>query len=126
MLIPLLYVESRITYAIAVLMFLSGAALDQFHGYESFPFQTKSCYFVKPGFFAGAALLSLATVVLGIVYYLALDSAKLSNDLSGGTAPNQGGIAMGHSQFPPPQFPPANTGAPVFVDEDTYKRSQFT
>ncbi|KAI8565208.1 hypothetical protein RHMOL_Rhmol03G0242300 [Rhododendron molle] len=124
---------SWITFVLAFLMLLSGASLDKFHGYESFPFVTKSCYFVKPGFFAGAAVLSLATVVLGIVYYLALDSAEISNNSQGGTAarPNQGGIAMGHPQFPPPQypppqFPPPNAGAPVFVDEDTYKRQQFT
>ncbi|KAF7147239.1 hypothetical protein RHSIM_Rhsim03G0220000 [Rhododendron simsii] len=124
---------SWITFVHAFLMFLSGAALDKYHGYETFFFETKSCYFVKPGFFAGAALLSLATVVLGIVYYLALDSAEISNNSWGGTAaaPNQGGIAMGHPQFPPPQhpppqFPPPNAGAPVYVDEDTYKRQQFT
>ncbi|KAE9464651.1 hypothetical protein C3L33_03448, partial [Rhododendron williamsianum] len=129
------FVADEDNFAHAFLMLLSGAALDKFHGYESFPFVTKSCYFVKPGFFAGAAVLSLATVVLGIVYYLALDSAEISDNSWGGTAaaaaPNQGGIAMGHPQFPPPQypppqFPPPNAGAPVFVAEDTNKRQQFT
>lgn len=86
------------------------------------------CYVVKPGVFAGAAVLSLATVALGIVYYLALESAKIKIGSLVGTAaaPNQSSIAMGQPQVPPPQFPPPDTEAPVFVHEDTYMRRQFT
>ncbi|KAI8565210.1 hypothetical protein RHMOL_Rhmol03G0242500 [Rhododendron molle] len=139
-------VISWITFVHAFLMLLAGAAINYSHRYYSY--SGSPCPFVKPGFFAGAAVLSLATVVLGIVYYLALDSAKTSNDSWNGTAaaPNQGGIAMGHPQFPPPQyppgappqyppgappqypppqFPPPNTQAPIFVHEDTYMRRQF-
>ncbi|KAG5558988.1 hypothetical protein RHGRI_008808 [Rhododendron griersonianum] len=103
------FVISWITFVHAFLMLLAGAAINYYHGYYSYP--GNSCPSVKPGFFAGAAVLSLATVVLGIVYYLALDSAKTSNDSWNGTAaaPNQGGISMGHPRFPPPQYPP---GAP--------------
>ncbi|RRT43498.1 hypothetical protein BHE74_00008600 [Ensete ventricosum] len=70
------------------------------------------CYVVKPGVFSGGAVLSLASVALAIVYYVALSS---KNAQSWGADQNQGGIAMGY----PPQ---AN---PVFVHEDTYNRQQF-
>ncbi|KAE9451756.1 hypothetical protein C3L33_16299, partial [Rhododendron williamsianum] len=82
------------------------------------------CYLVWPGVFAGAAMLSLATVMLNIVYYLVLYLAKNKTDVSrvgpAAAAPNQAGIALGQAQFPPP-----NTQAPVFVHEDTYMRRQF-
>ncbi|XP_058206367.1 uncharacterized protein LOC131319930 isoform X1 [Rhododendron vialii] len=142
------FVISWITFINAFRLFLSGAVLNGHHVNEYFD-NTSYCFTVRPGVFAGAAVLSLATVVLGIVCYLALDSAKISNNSWGGTAaaPNQGGIAMGHPQFPPPQYPPGpppqypppqypagpppqyppqNTEAPIFVHEDTYMRRQFT
>ncbi|XP_058182847.1 uncharacterized protein LOC131300855 [Rhododendron vialii] len=82
------------------------------------------CYLVWPGVFAGAAMLSLATVMLNIVYYLVLYLAKNKTDASrvgpAAAAPNHAGIALGQAQFPPP-----NTQAPVFVHEDTYIRRQF-
>ncbi|KAG5558990.1 hypothetical protein RHGRI_008809 [Rhododendron griersonianum] len=114
-----------ITFVIAFLMLLTSAALNEQEGEENMYF---GCYVVKPGVFAGAAVLSLATVALGIVYYLALESAKIKIGSLVGTAaaPNQSSIAMGQPQFPPPQFPPPDTEAPVFVHEDTYMRRQFT
>ncbi|KAI8540573.1 hypothetical protein RHMOL_Rhmol09G0273700 [Rhododendron molle] len=82
------------------------------------------CYLVWPRVFAGAAMLSLATVMLNIVYYLVLYLAKNKTDTSrvgpAAAAPNQAGIALGQAQFPPP-----STQAPVFVYEDTYMRRQF-
>lgn len=134
------FIECRITFINAFRLFLSGAVLNGHHVNEYFD-STSYCFTVRPGVFAGAAVLSLVTVVLGIVCYLALDSAKISNNSWGGTAapPNQGGIAMGLPQFPtpqypppqyppgpPPQYPPQNTEAPIFVHEDTYMRRQFT
>ena len=98
---------------------MMGAALN---GQETMYFGNYYCYVVKPGVFAGAAILSLASVVLGLVYYLALNPVKNINASWGGAAPsNQGSIAMGQAQFPPP-----NMQAPVFVHEDTYMRRQFT
>ncbi|KAH7853866.1 hypothetical protein Vadar_007467 [Vaccinium darrowii] len=127
------FVVSWITFVIAFLMILTGAALNQPAGEENMYFGNNYCYVVKPGVFAGAAVLSLASVALGIVYYLALDRAKIENGSWGGTAAasNQSGIAMARpqfppTQFPPPQVPPPDTEAPVFVHEDTYMRRQFT
>ncbi|KAE9464612.1 hypothetical protein C3L33_03450, partial [Rhododendron williamsianum] len=134
------FIECRITFINAFRLFLSGAVLNRHHVNEYFD-STSYCFAVRPGVFAGAAVLSLATVVLGIVCYLALDSAKINNNPWGGTAaaPNQSGIAMGYPQFPPPQcpppqyppgpppqYPPPNAEAPIFVHEDTYMRRQFT
>ena len=121
-------ISCRFTFVIAFLLLLTGAALNDQHGEESMYFGNYYCYVVKPGVFAGAAVLSLASVTLGILYYLTLSSAKERNDpWPGPVAPNQaqvgGGIAMGQPQFPP-QNPPNQD--PVFVHEDTYMRRQFT
>lgn len=102
---------------------LTGAALNDEHGEENIYFDNYYCYVVKPGVFAGAAVLSLASVILGIIYYLTLNSAKNRNNASWGGAPlspPQTDIAMGRQ---PHQFPPED---PVFVHEDTYIRRQFT
>ncbi|KAL5568171.1 hypothetical protein UlMin_024746 [Ulmus minor] len=115
------FVVSWFTFVIAFLLLLTGAALNDQHGLESIYFGNYYCYVVKPGVFAGGAVLSLASVTLGILYYLTFNSAKNSSTVWGGSAPNQGGIAMGQ-----PQFPPQNTQDPVFVHEDTYMRRQFT
>ncbi|KAK7821653.1 hypothetical protein CFP56_037517 [Quercus suber] len=75
------------------------AALNDQHGDESAYFNYY-CYVVKPGVFAGGAMLSLASVALGIIYYLTLISAKNGDSLWGNTSiPNQGGIAMGQPQI---------------------------
>ncbi|XP_057472156.1 protein MODIFYING WALL LIGNIN-1-like isoform X2 [Actinidia eriantha] len=119
------FVVSWFTFVIAFLLLLTGAALNAQHGEVTMYFgnyYNYDCYVVKPGVFAGAAILSLASVILGLVYYLALNPVKNSNASWGGAAPsNQGSIAMGQAQFPP-----QNTQAPVFVHEDTYMRRQFT
>ncbi|XP_059453559.1 uncharacterized protein LOC132184085 [Corylus avellana] len=119
------FVFSWFTFVIAFLLLLTGAALNDQHGEENLYFGSYSCYVVKPGVFAGGAFLSLASVILGLIYYLSITLAKNSNEPWGNPAvPNQGGqggIAMGQ-----PQFPPQTTQEPVFVHEDTYIRRQFT
>ncbi|KAK9272635.1 hypothetical protein L1049_003011 [Liquidambar formosana] len=116
------FVVSWFTFVIAFLLLLTGAALNDQHGEESMYFSNYYCYVVKPGVFAGGAVLSLASVILGILYYCTLSSAKNTNAPFGNSAaPNQGSIAMGQ-----PQIPPQNTQEPVFVHEDTYIRRQFT
>ncbi|KAF5749333.1 hypothetical protein HS088_TW04G01301 [Tripterygium wilfordii] len=115
---------SWFTFVIAFLLLLTGAALNDQHGEESMYFGNYYCYVVKPGVFAGGAILAFASSALGIVYYLTLNSAKDGSDFwVGGTpsVPGQGGIAMGQHQFPPPR-----NQEPVFVHEDTYMRRQFT
>ncbi|XP_031093794.1 protein MODIFYING WALL LIGNIN-1 [Ipomoea triloba] len=115
------FVVSWFTFVIAFLLLLTGAALNEQHGEENMYFGNYYCYVVKPGVFAGAAVLSLASVSLGMVYYLTLISAKNTNDPWCPPAPSsQGGIAMGQ-----PQFPPQTTQDPVFVHEDTYMRRQL-
>ncbi|XP_059667372.1 protein MODIFYING WALL LIGNIN-1-like [Cornus florida] len=116
------FVVSWFTFVIAFLLLLTGAALNDQHGEENTYLGNYYCYVVKPGVFAGAAVLSLASVILGIIYYLTLTSVKNVNGPWGGPpAPNQSNIAMAQPQFPPPQ----NAQDPVFVHEDTYMRRQF-
>ncbi|KAH6771007.1 transmembrane protein [Perilla frutescens var. hirtella] len=117
------FVVSWFTFVIAFLLLLSGAALSDQHGEENFYFGSSYyCYVVKPGVFAGASVLSLASVILGIIYYLSLNSSKNRNNnnnaLGAPVPPPQTGITMGQPQFPPQD--------PVFVHEDTYMRRQFT
>ncbi|XP_050254191.1 protein MODIFYING WALL LIGNIN-2-like isoform X2 [Quercus robur] len=119
------FVVSWFTFVIAFLLLLTGAALNDQHGDESAYFNYY-CYVVKPGVFAGGAMLSLASVALGIIYYLTLTSAKNGDSLWGNpSTPNQGGIAMGQPQIPP-GLAQSSTQDPVFVHEDTYIRRQFT
>nr|POF20467.1 hypothetical protein CFP56_63884 [Quercus suber] len=118
-------IDYMFTFVIAFLLLLTGAALNDQHGDESAYFNYY-CYVVKPGVFAGGAMLSLASVALGIIYYLTLISAKNGDSLWGNTSiPNQGGIAMGQPQIPS-GLPQSSTQDPVFVHEDTYMRRQFT
>ncbi|XP_021282302.1 uncharacterized protein LOC110415120 [Herrania umbratica] len=115
------YVVSWFTFVIAFLLLLTGSALNDQHGEESVYFGNYYCYVVRPGVFAGGAVLALASVTLGIFYYLTLNVAKDSTGPWGNApVPNQGGIAMGQ-----PQFPPQSSQDPVFVHEDTYIRRQF-
>lgn len=114
------FVISWFTFVIAFLLLLTGAALNDQHGLESMYFGNYYCYVVKPGVFATGAVLSLASITLGITYYLTFTSAKSGNNPWGNSVPNQGSIAMGQ-----PQFPPQSTQDPVFVHEDTYMRRQF-
>ncbi|XP_022746830.1 uncharacterized protein LOC111296674 [Durio zibethinus] len=116
------YVVSWFTFVIAFLLLLTGSALNDQHGEESVYFGNYYCYVVKPGVFAGGAVLAVASVIFGIFYYLSLNMAKNATGPWGNAPiPNQGGIAMGQ-----PQFPPQSSQDPVFVHEDTYNRRQFT
>ncbi|KAK4795501.1 hypothetical protein SAY86_027827 [Trapa natans] len=115
------FVVSWFTFIIAFLLLLTGAALNDQHGEKSIYLGNYYCYVVKPGVFAGGAILSLASVSFGILYYLILTKAKVSSNNNAQWASGQGGgIAMGQ-----PQFPAQSTEGPVFVHEDTYARRQF-
>lgn len=112
----------RFTFVIAFLLLLTGAALNDQHGEESLYFGSYYCYVVKPGVFAGGAVLALASVTLGILYYLTFHSSKSVNGpWDNSSASNPSGIAMGQPQIAPP-----GSQDPVFVHEDTYMRRQFT
>ncbi|ERN15629.1 hypothetical protein AMTRI_Chr03g51040 [Amborella trichopoda] len=102
------FIVSWITFVIAFLLFLAGAALNDQHGDESTYFGGY-CFVVKSGVFSGGAILSLSSVALGIIYYVSLSSSKTHE--SWGNQNNQS-IAM------------TQTTQPVFVPEDTYNRRQ--
>ncbi|KAI4383027.1 hypothetical protein MLD38_008909 [Melastoma candidum] len=118
----LYFVSSWFAFIIGFLLLLTGAALNDQHGEDSIYFRNYYCYVVKPGVFAGGAILSLVSISFGILYFLALNKAKDHGGPWGGAqTPGQGTIAMAQ-----PQHPPGDLPAPVFVHEDTYIRRQFT
>ncbi|CAL9042285.1 unnamed protein product [Musa banksii] len=110
------FIASWVTFIIAFVLLLSGAALNDQWGQERMYFG-EYCYVVRSGVFSGGAVLSLASVALGIVYYVSSSSPKNMQPWS----PQQNqGIALGQ-----PQIPPQAQTTPVFVHEDTYIRQQF-
>ncbi|KAG0459284.1 hypothetical protein HPP92_022412 [Vanilla planifolia] len=66
---------SWVAFIIAFLLLLTGAALNDQSGMEKM-YLGDYCYVVKPGVFSGGAVLSLASVFLGIYYYVALQAPK--------------------------------------------------
>ena len=90
----------------ANVLLLVGAVINDQHAEENMYFGA-GCYVVKPGVFAGGAILSLVSVILGIISYVTLTSAKTSNNPPAGN-PNGGEMAIGQ-----PQFPPQRTQQPV-------------
>ncbi|KAL5168835.1 hypothetical protein HKD37_11G030895 [Glycine soja] len=106
------------TFVIGFLLLLTGAALNDQRGEESVYFGYYYCYVVKPGVFAGGAILSVASAAFGILYYISL--TEKNNGIQY-PYPNQGVIAMAQ-----PQIPSQTSQEPVFVHEDTYIRRQFT
>ncbi|RRT75696.1 hypothetical protein B296_00013954 [Ensete ventricosum] len=103
-----------VSFIIAFLLLLPGAALNDQRGKGTKYFGGDDCYVVKPGVFSGGAVLSLASVALGIMYYVAL----LSKTAQAWDPQQNEGIAMGHPRVPA-------QATPVFVHEDTYNRQQF-
>ncbi|XP_058000226.1 uncharacterized protein LOC110653592 [Hevea brasiliensis] len=90
------FVVSWFAFVIAFLLLLTGAALNDQHGEVSFYFGIYYCYVVKPEVFACSTVSALASVILGILYYLAFNS---SNSVYGpwGNPPvsNPSSVAMG-------------------------------
>lgn len=114
----------RVTFIIAFLLLLTGAALNDQRGEEQ-RYWGNYCFVVKAGVFSGGAVLSMSCVCLGIGYYLTLSKNKnFTEPWHGGVRPppsNNDGISLGR-----PQIPPQNEQQqPVFVPEDTYRRQQF-
>ncbi|KAL8127647.1 protein VASCULATURE COMPLEXITY AND CONNECTIVITY-like [Apium graveolens] len=94
---------SWLTFLVAFLLLLRGAVLSDKNGEHAkyLYYGNYSCYVIKPGVFAAAAILSLTTVVLGILSYVTVQSAKNRGDSrSGPSAAGQPGIVMGQPQFP--------------------------
>ncbi|KAJ1689338.1 hypothetical protein LUZ63_013493 [Rhynchospora breviuscula] len=107
------FIISWVTFVIGFLLLLGAAALND-RRYDENISSGYYCLVVKPGVFVGAAILSLTTVMLGLAYYITIESSKMT-----WTPQPNPGIAMGV-----PQVPPQST-EPVFVHEDTYNRRQL-
>ncbi|KAD2145555.1 hypothetical protein R6Q59_015363 [Mikania micrantha] len=69
-------VISWITSSIAVILFLAGAKLSSQKGVERESNGDYYCYTIKPGVFAGAGIIGLVSVLLGLVYYLLYVSGR--------------------------------------------------
>eukprot|EP01018_Ginkgo_biloba_P019646 Gb_19286 [translate_table: standard] len=104
-----LHVLRMITFVIAFLLLLAGAALNDQHN-EDESFFANYCYAVKTGVFAGGGVLSLVTVTFGIIYYIVSSTLK---NAAAWRHQNQG-IAMAQ-----PQYGPSNA-QPIFVPENVY------
>ncbi|KAI0494019.1 hypothetical protein KFK09_024150 [Dendrobium nobile] len=109
------FVASWITFIIAFLLLLTGVALNDLKSVDQNNFDDY-CYIVKPGVFSGGAIFSLASVSLGILYYLALQPSKTSQPMC---LPQNQSITFGK-----PQIPLQSTQL-AFVHEDTYTRQQI-
>ncbi|KAJ7537162.1 hypothetical protein O6H91_12G100900 [Diphasiastrum complanatum] len=113
-------VMSWITFFNAFVLLLAGASLqiqDQITHFWS----NRDCLVVKPGVFAGGAILALATAILGIIYYLITCDIKKATYV----AP-QPGIAFGQTygfQNGPP-LPQGYQHQPPYFQNPQYP--QFT
>lgn len=102
-------VVSWITFVIAFVLLMAGAALNDQHNASMRTFNGY-CYVVKSGVFAGGAVLALATVTLGIFYYITASAVKKSAEWG----PQNQNIAMAQ-----PQYGQSNL-QPVFVPENVH------
>ncbi|KAH9618594.1 hypothetical protein KSS87_003951 [Heliosperma pusillum] len=96
------FIVSWFTFVVALLSLLGGAVLNDQHGAENVVQSGyKYCYVPKPGVFAVASVLSLASVTLSILYFLITAYAEGVGSSFGDPAlPNEGGVAMGQAQVP--------------------------
>ncbi|KAL8110248.1 hypothetical protein AgCh_026099 [Apium graveolens] len=73
---------SWLTFLVAFLLLLRGAVLNNKNGEHAkyMYYDNYSYYVIKPIVFAAAAILSLTTVILGILSYVMVQSAKNRGD----------------------------------------------
>jgi len=84
---------SWITFAFAFFLLVAGSSMNQRQPYKN-QWIDDECYVVKPGIFATAASLSLVTVMLNIIFYLAITTKKVE-DLPTFSYPVSNGHANG-------------------------------
>lgn len=84
---------SWITFAFAFFLLVAGSSMNQKQPYKN-QWIDDECYVVKPGIFATAASLSLVTVMLNIIFYLAITTKKVE-DLPTFSYPVSNGHANG-------------------------------
>lgn len=101
-------VVSWITFVIAFFLLLAGAALNSERSANMSTLHNY-CYVVKSGVFAGGAVLALATVTLGIFYYITASAVKKSAEWG----PQNQNIAMAQ---------PQSNLQPVFVPENVHSQ----
>ncbi|KAG2239308.1 hypothetical protein Bca4012_024053 [Brassica carinata] len=94
------FIVSWFTFAIALLLLLSGAVLNGERTEDSASPDIYFCYIVRTGVFSTASVLSIVTIALGIVYYLCLNSSNQNVGDTRTVANQGGGIAMGQPQIP--------------------------
>lgn len=70
---------SWMSFAIAIYLFVAGSSMSQSQPYNK-PWLDEGCYVVKAGVFGAAAALSFLTVILDILYYIAM-TAKRTEEL---------------------------------------------
>ncbi|GMI94221.1 hypothetical protein like AT5G17210 [Hibiscus trionum] len=90
------YIVFWITFIIAIGLLLTGVKLNERHDDAVVKNGYYYCYVIKPGVFAGGAVLAGLSCIFGVVYYRTVNSKGKNAD----SAQNQGGIAMAHPQFP--------------------------
>ncbi|XVE90492.1 hypothetical protein DITRI_Ditri20bG0082000 [Diplodiscus trichospermus] len=102
------YVFSWCTSVLGFIMLLAATALnhrqdEKITAYNGNYYRYHYCYVVKPGVYAGGAVLAAVSVILGILYYLTSNEAKNTAAPCGNASlPNQGAaITTGQPQFPP-------------------------
>lgn len=80
-------------------LFFAGTVLNDgmVNGNERSYFGRIECYYVKPGVFAGGAMMSVLSVMLGIQYYLKAIKDRANENPSG---VEQVEIPMAQPQFP--------------------------
>lgn len=105
-------VVSWITFGIAFILLMAGAALNDQH-YANMRNYNNYCYVVKSGVFAGGAVLALATVTLGIFYYITASAVKKSAEWG----PRNQNIAMAQPQYGQSSL------QPVFVPENVHAQN---
>ncbi|KAG6550782.1 hypothetical protein Mapa_007686 [Marchantia paleacea] len=105
-----------ITFLNAFALLMAGASLNNQR--QEYMWFGSECNVVKPLVFAGGALLALATVVLGLIFYLASSAAKAAAN----AARLPPGIALGQPAYGPyPQpYGPTNAQAYPYANYPVY------
>ncbi|KAJ7570609.1 hypothetical protein O6H91_01G128000 [Diphasiastrum complanatum] len=103
---------SWITFFNGFMLLLAGATLNSEHQAD-YHRADGECFIVKPGIFAGGALLTLTTAAVGIIYYLAISTVKNESSVS------EPGIFVREAHG-------SQNSHPIFVTRDQQAFSQYS
>ncbi|KAL4319363.1 hypothetical protein GQ457_18G010050 [Hibiscus cannabinus] len=87
-------VKVRISFVIAISLLLTGAKLNERRDVVVAKNGHYICYYIKPGVFAGGAVLAGLCCIFGLIYHRTLNSKGKDEQNQG-----QGGTAMAHPHF---------------------------